>query len=619
MRRKCILLGITTCFVVSGLFSQIPFKSGNIVVSRIGDGSIPLSNASAPVFLDEYTPSGTLIQSIPMPTSANGANKTFTLEGFSADLGELTGLLNLSPNGQWISAAGFDAPLLTPNTFLQTDANINRTIGIIDYNGSVNTATSLSDADLGYPFAATTSNNSDLWICYKSGINYAVKGNSTSTNLISSTLYRYVNISNNQLFSTVLNGAIRSIGTGLPTSGSPSTITLPGISTASLVTNQFFFADLDANIPGNDVVYLTHQILGLKKYSFDGASWVDKGVIGGDSDDYLGITGVVVGTTVTLYCTRNINVNSPNGGGELVVLTDASGQNGSFTGTPVGIKSASFQTAIRGVVMAPQPLSISLSTKAFLQGAYNSTIGRHKNVTTTWAAVLNASALNQPYNVAPFNYAGTESVSNGFFTADFTADDGVTTDIVDWVLVELHDATTPTTIIARKACFIREDGQIVDLDKTTNPTFTGVGANNYYVVIKHRNHLPIRSATTVFVNGATPITYDFTTAQSQAYQNGAVTTNAAMKEFTGVFCMWAGNVNANNNTKYTGPQNDALALLAQLSANQAAIVQLPGGDPYKGGDVNMDGVIRYTGPNNDALALLAVLSANQAAVINEHQ
>jgi hypothetical protein len=612
MRRKCFLLGIIICLMISDLFSQNPFKSGNIIVLRVGDGSIPMAAGGRAVFLDEYPSTGGLpVQSIALPTSAIGANKTLILNGYSADPSSESGLLNLSPDGRWLTVTGFDAPVGTLRSTMLNDANINRTIGIIDYNGVVNTSTSVTDVDLGYPYGAVTTNNTDLWISYGgNGVNYLTNGASTSTNISGPTGYRNISINSGQLYISFNSGSINTVGTGLPTTGPQSISPIPGIAT-SLGMSQFFFADLNGGIPGNDVVYVTHPVLGLKKYSFDGATWLDNGTIGGDIDDYFGITGVVNGSTVTLYCTRKLNVNSATGSGELVSVVDATGYNVTISGTPTLLATAANQTSFRGVALVPQPLSVSLSTKVFLQGAYNFTLGRHKNVTTTWASVLNASALNQPYNVAPFNYAGTESVSGGFFTAD----DGVDTDILDWVLVELHDATTPTTIVARKACFIREDGKIVDLDKTSNPTFTGVGANNYYVVIKHRNHLPIRSASTVFVNGATPVLYDFTTAQSQAFQNGAVTSNAAMKDFSGVFCMWGGNVNANNNTKYTGPQNDALALLALLGANQAAILS----NVYSGGDVNMDGTVRYTGPNNDALALLAVLSANQAAVINEHQ
>src|SRR5207248_2507077 len=59
-----------------------------------------------------------------------------------------------------------------------------------------------------------------------------------------------------------------------------------------------------------------------------------------------------------------------------------------------------------------------LPVKAWLQGAYSTTLLRHRNNTSAWINVLNANALAQPYNFAGFgNYAGTESVSPGFFQA----------------------------------------------------------------------------------------------------------------------------------------------------------------------------------------------------------
>ena len=71
--------------------------------------------------------------------------------------------------------------------------------------------------------------------------------------------------------------------------------------------------------------------------------------------------------------------------------------------------------------------------KTFLQGAYSTGFGRHKDVSTTWKNVLNLNALNQPYSGPPFNYTNTESVGTLFFTAT-----AATTDIIDWVLLELR-------------------------------------------------------------------------------------------------------------------------------------------------------------------------------------
>ena len=66
--------------------------------------------------------------------------------------------------------------------------------------------------------------------------------------------------------------------------------------------------------------------------------------------------------------------------------------------------------------------------------------------------------LAQPYNGPPWNYDGSEMVD--------TIPNG---NIVDWVYVELRNATDPslatdTTAFAWKAAFLLNTGQVVDLD-----------------------------------------------------------------------------------------------------------------------------------------------------------
>ena len=67
-----------------------PLTPGNVVIYHVGDGSVPLTNKGSPVFLDEYTPSGTLVQSIPMPTAANGSNRQLIASGTATAEGFLT-------------------------------------------------------------------------------------------------------------------------------------------------------------------------------------------------------------------------------------------------------------------------------------------------------------------------------------------------------------------------------------------------------------------------------------------------------------------------------------------------------------------------------------------------
>ncbi|MFZ1289031.1 MAG: hypothetical protein WAR79_03015 [Melioribacteraceae bacterium] len=126
---------------------------------------------------------------------------------------------------------------------------------------------------------------------------------------------------------------------------------------------------------------------------------------------------------------------------------------------------------------------VYVDLKVFLEGSYNS-----NNMNTNINGNIPTA---QPYNVAPWNYLGTE-----------TASINSNPDIVDWVLVELRTGASPataTTIVATKAGLLKSDGTIVDSDGFTNINFN-VAAGSYYIVIYHRNHLPIMSPTSISIN-----------------------------------------------------------------------------------------------------------------------
>ena len=57
------------------------FASGNLVVVRVANGVGLLNNQSTASYLDEYTPGGTLVQTISLPTNTSGANLALTLTG----------------------------------------------------------------------------------------------------------------------------------------------------------------------------------------------------------------------------------------------------------------------------------------------------------------------------------------------------------------------------------------------------------------------------------------------------------------------------------------------------------------------------------------------------------
>jgi hypothetical protein len=164
--------------------------------------------------------------------------------------------------------------------------------------------------------------------------------------------------------------------------------------------------------------------------------------------------------------------------------------------------------------------------KAFLEGPFN---GTGMNATLNTSGYL---PLAQPYGGAPWNYAGTESVTvipNG--------------NVVDWVLLEIRETAgaaataTAATIVARQAAFILADGTIVTVDGTNEVLVPATFNDNVYVVIYHRNHLSMMSSAPVTMVDDI-YTYDFTTAQGQAYNNG-------QKILTGGFGMYTGDADAN--------------------------------------------------------------------------
>lgn len=138
---------------------------------------------------------------------------------------------------------------------------------------------------------------------------------------------------------------------------------------------------------------------------------------------------------------------------------------------------------------------LQVDLAAILEGPYDGTDMSGVNITVPSA---------QPYNTAAFgNYNGGET--NGSMPAN----------VVDWVLLELRSgasAATATTVEFTQAALLLADGSIVAADGSSLPEFEITAEGDYYVGIRHRNHLGAYSATALVDNGASAFSYDFTTA-----------------------------------------------------------------------------------------------------------
>ncbi|QNP49138.1 hypothetical protein [Diaphorobacter aerolatus] len=84
----CLSLVVTVCQSAPAVAAA--FTPGNVVVLRVGNGAGALVTTGNPAFLDEFQPNGNLVQSIAMPTSANGAQQPFASSGTALTDGWMT-------------------------------------------------------------------------------------------------------------------------------------------------------------------------------------------------------------------------------------------------------------------------------------------------------------------------------------------------------------------------------------------------------------------------------------------------------------------------------------------------------------------------------------------------
>lgn len=171
--------------------------------------------------------------------------------------------------------------------------------------------------------------------------------------------------------------------------------------------------------------------------------------------------------------------------------------------------------------------SLQLSVAALLEGPFNGT--DMNTYLTGHPEPVEGFPLSQPYADSPWNYSGTESVAYVPSTA------------VDWILVELRDATDAASAngsaaVARQAAFLTKDGKVVGLDGSSNLIFDETINNNLFVVIWHRNHLGVLSANALALTDGI-FTYDFITSAGQAYNSG-------QKDLGGFYGLYAGDANA---------------------------------------------------------------------------
>jgi glucose/arabinose dehydrogenase len=224
---------------------------------------------------------------------------------------------------------------------------------------------------------------------------------------------------------------------------------------------------------------------------------------------------------------------------------------------------------------------VRVSPKVILDGPYNSTTGLMDDLLRTAGPVPSTEPYTTQLSYTKVAKGGGEVL--GASVLSTTGNNAM----VDWVRVELRPISQPSLIAATAHGVLQCDGDVLAADNASPHTFR-VGAGNYLVVVKHRNHLGCMSATGFALTSTTTVV-DFTLPTTNTYGTNA------RKTINTVRALWAGNALVDGSVRYVGAANDRdpiLTLIGGTTPNNTL-----GG--YRTQDVNLDGVTKYVGSGND--------------------
>ncbi len=204
-------------------------------------------------------------------------------------------------------------------------------------------------------------------------------------------------------------------------------------------------------------------------------------------------------------------------------------------------------------------LPVIAKVKIFLEGPYNTSTN------------LMSTSLNSPNNHIP--------LTSPYSASERTAAN-IPAGVVDWVEVELRESDGLTKVTS-KSVFLRNDGMIVGDNGTEEYITFNTSPGDYYIVVRHRNHLAVMSTNTITLNQNEPVSaYDFTSSPSQFYGTGG-----AKELETNIWGMISGD--GTSNGSITAADNNSVWLVQFLA----------GEDGYKSGDYNLSGSITASDNN----------------------
>jgi hypothetical protein len=397
------------CLCLSVVFlaqlANAQFYPGNIAVLRVGDGVEAPSSSGNAIFIDQYTPAGTLVNSIAIPTNGSSAlliSGKATSEGF----------ISLSADNRFLTLAGYNTNLsYTGSLSGAASTDVPRAVATVDslgnYNFAVSTTTYFSSNNMR---SGVTDGTNNYWGAGPtSGTVYL--GLKSSAAEVDSTNTEVVGIFNGNLcFCSQKTSPIGVFGfTGMPTNTATPAFVVASSGPSSPSPYAFAIS------PDGKTLYMADDNTiakkgGIQKYTNTSGVWSLAYILGtgpstsgarGLAADFSGAQPIVYATTADAVSNYLIRVVDSGSNSVASVLATA-GTNQFFRGVqlaPSNVPAA----AILTVLIGTNQFSFNVTGTA----GYNYKIETSTNL-LNWTPVTT--------NAAPFVFnAGASSTSGGQF------------------------------------------------------------------------------------------------------------------------------------------------------------------------------------------------------------
>ncbi|MEH6536553.1 MAG: hemagglutinin protein [Psychroserpens sp.] len=168
--------------------------------------------------------------------------------------------------------------------------------------------------------------------------------------------------------------------------------------------------------------------------------------------------------------------------------------------------------------------------------------------------------------------------------------------IVDWVWLELRAADDNQRLINARSALVQRDGDVVDMDGIST-IIMQAAPTNYFVVVKHRNHLGAMSSATIGLSDNAITTVDFSNNSFSTFGS-----NAQVILGSGDRALWAGDTNTDDSIIFSGSNNDVNAIKDYILADPSNFLNFItyASSGYLIQDIDLSSAARFSGSPNDS-------------------